>query len=211
MLHILWFHVSICADVEQERQTSRRVAGRQRRALDAVNALKAGARDDEDFADDWSPQINTGAAVLIPESYVEDLNIRLSLYRRLSEISTAAERESFAAELIDRFGPLPDETRQLLEVTAIKVQCKVLGISKLDAGQKGAVFAFRGRRGDRLKLLFWDGQGFCLYYKVLERGRFPWPNSGDGAVRLTSAQLARLWEGIDWRRPDWGAPPARVG
>ncbi|CAN0348208.1 unnamed protein product [Scytosiphon promiscuus] len=110
---------------------------------DAVNALKAGARDDEDFADDWSPQINTGAAVLIPESYVEDLNIRLSLYRRLSEISTAAERESFAAELIDRFGPLPDETRQLLEVTAIKVQCKVLGISKLDAGQKGAVFAFR--------------------------------------------------------------------
>ena len=75
----------------------------------------------------------------------------------------------------------------------------------------GAVFAFRGRRGDRLKLLFWDGQGFCLYYKVLERGRFPWPNSGDGAVRLTSAQLARLWEGIDWRRPDWGAPPARVG
>ncbi|MBL4879515.1 MAG: transcription-repair coupling factor, partial [Hyphomonas sp.] len=110
---------------------------------DAVNALKAGASDNEEFADDWSPQINTGAAVLIPETYVEDLNIRLSLYRRLSEISTAAERESFAAELIDRFGPLPEETKQLLEVTAIKVQCKTLGISKLDAGQKGAVFAFR--------------------------------------------------------------------
>ena len=74
----------------------------------------------------------------------------------------------------------------------------------------GAVFAFRGRRGDRLKLLYWDGQGFCLYYKVLERGRFPWPVAGDGAARLTSAQLAMLWEGIDWRRPDWGAPPARV-
>ena len=54
-------------------------------------------------------------------------------------------------------------------------------------------------------------QGFCLYYKVLEKGRFPWPNAGDGAVRLTSAQLAMLWEGIDWRRPNWGAPPARVG
>ena len=70
----------------------------------------------------------------------------------------------------------------------------------------GAVFAFRGRRGDRLKLLYWDGQGFCLYYKVLERGRFP----GPAAVRLTSAQLAMLWEGIDWRRPDWGALPPRV-
>ena len=75
----------------------------------------------------------------------------------------------------------------------------------------GAVFAFRGRRGDRIKLLYWDGQGFCLYCKVLERGRFPWPSSQDGAVRMTSVQLAMLWEGIDWRRPDWGAPPARIG
>ena len=74
----------------------------------------------------------------------------------------------------------------------------------------GSVFAFRGRKGDRLKLLYWDGQGFCLYYKVLERGHFPWPSGGDAAIRLTSAQLAMLWEGIDWRRPSWGAPPARV-
>lgn len=110
---------------------------------DAVNALKTGAGEDGDVADDWSPQINIGAAVLIPETYVEDLGIRLSLYRRLSEVSTAQDREAFAAELIDRFGPLPEETRQLLEVTAIKVQCKALGISKLDAGDKGAVLAFR--------------------------------------------------------------------
>lgn len=75
----------------------------------------------------------------------------------------------------------------------------------------GAVFAFRGRRGDRIKLLYWDGQGFCLYYKILEKGRFPWPTPADGAVRLTSAQLAMLWEGIDWRRPAWSAPPLRVG
>ncbi|MEM8595293.1 MAG: IS66 family insertion sequence element accessory protein TnpB [Pseudomonadota bacterium] len=74
----------------------------------------------------------------------------------------------------------------------------------------GAVFAFRGRRGDRVKLLYWDGQGFCLYYKVLERGRFPWPSPADGTARLTPAQLAMLWEGIDWRRPSWGAPPSRV-
>jgi transposase len=74
----------------------------------------------------------------------------------------------------------------------------------------GAVFAFRGRRGDRIKLLHWDGQGFVLYYKVLEKGRFPWPSPADGVARLTAAQLAMLWEGIDWRRPAWSAPPARV-
>jgi transposase len=75
----------------------------------------------------------------------------------------------------------------------------------------GAVFAFRGRKGDRLKLLYWDGQGFCLYYKILQRGSFPWPNTRDTSVRLTAAQLAMLWEGIDWRRPSWGSPPLRVG
>ena len=74
----------------------------------------------------------------------------------------------------------------------------------------GAAFAFRGRRGDRIKLLYFDGQGFCLYYKILQKGRFPWPSPADGTARLTSAQLAMLWEGIDWRRPHWGAPPARV-
>lgn len=74
----------------------------------------------------------------------------------------------------------------------------------------GAVFAFRGRRGDRLKLLFWDGQGFCLYYKVLERGRFVWPSPADGVVRLTAAQLSMLWEGIDWRRPAWTSAPMRA-
>ena len=67
----------------------------------------------------------------------------------------------------------------------------------------GAVFAFRGRRGDRLKLLYWDGQGFCLYYKVLEKGRFPWPSLADGTARLTSAQLAMLW-GEEGPWPQWG-------
>jgi transposase len=75
---------------------------------------------------------------------------------------------------------------------------------------RGRSSPFRGRRGDRLKLLTWDGQGFCLYYKVLEKGRFPWPSPADGVARLTAAQLAVLWEGIDWRRPSWSAPPGRV-
>ncbi|MGB3627533.1 MAG: TRCF domain-containing protein, partial [Henriciella sp.] len=111
---------------------------------DAVNALKTGMTDaEEEVADDWSPQINLGIAVLIPEEYVEDLGVRLGLYRRLAEIDTEKGREGFAAELIDRFGPLPEETRQLLDVTAIKAACKSIGISKLDAGPKGIVMAFR--------------------------------------------------------------------
>ena len=56
----------------------------------------------------------------------------------------------------------------------------------------GAVFAFRGRRGDRIKLLYWDGQGFCLYYKVLERGRFPWPKAQDGTANNVSAACYAL-------------------
>jgi transposase len=64
----------------------------------------------------------------------------------------------------------------------------------------GHVFVFRGRRGDILKLLWWDGDGICLFAKRLERGRFIWPKAESGVVRLSRAQLAMLLEGIDWRR-----------
>ncbi|MDW9590532.1 IS66 family insertion sequence element accessory protein TnpB, partial [Sinorhizobium meliloti] len=66
-----------------------------------------------------------------------------------------------------------------------------------------------GSCGDRLKLLYFDGQGFCLYYKILQRGRFPWPSAADGTARLTTAQLAMLWEGIDCDGPT-GALRRRV-
>ncbi|MBB37138.1 MAG: transcription-repair coupling factor [Hirschia sp.] len=107
---------------------------------DAVKALRTG---DSEPMDDWSPSIDLGAAVLIPEGYVENLTERLSLYRRLADLETEEERGSFAAELIDRFGPLPQETRQLLEITAIKQACKTAGVSKLAAGPRGATLAFR--------------------------------------------------------------------
>jgi len=92
---------------------------------------------------DWSPAINVGAAVLIPEAYVPDLDVRMSLYRRLSTLDTKQEREGFAAELIDRFGKLPDEVESLLQVVALKALCKKANIAKLDAGPKGAVATFR--------------------------------------------------------------------
>lgn len=72
----------------------------------------------------------------------------------------------------------------------------------------GALFIFRGRRGDLLKALFWDGQGLVLYAKRLERGRFVWPQAKNGALTLSTAQLAMLIEGIDWRMPAWTVRPA---
>jgi transposase len=65
----------------------------------------------------------------------------------------------------------------------------------------GHVFVFRGRRGDLIKMLWWDGDGLCLFAKRLERGRFIWPQATSGTVSLTRAQLSMLLEGIDWRRP----------
>lgn len=65
----------------------------------------------------------------------------------------------------------------------------------------GDLFVFRGRRGDLLKILCWDGQGLCLFSKRLEKGRFVWPQAKDGTVSLTAAQLSMLLEGIDWRMP----------
>ena len=94
----------------------------------------------------WSPQINTGAAVLIPDAYVPDLNVRLALYRRLSEAERPEDREALAAELIDRFGPLPAEAGQLLKVVAIKGLCRQANVAKIDVGPKGAVVAFRDEK-----------------------------------------------------------------
>jgi transposase len=65
----------------------------------------------------------------------------------------------------------------------------------------GQLFVFRGRRGDRIKVLWWNGDGACVFYKRLENGRFIWPQTRSGSVYLSVAQLSMLLEGIDWRRP----------
>jgi transposase len=70
----------------------------------------------------------------------------------------------------------------------------------------GHLFVFRGRRGDLIKVLWWDGDGLCLFAKRLERGKFVWPRAEDGKVSLTPAQLSMLLEGIDWRMPTRTAP-----
>ncbi len=75
----------------------------------------------------------------------------------------------------------------------------------------GHLFVFRGRRGDLIKVIWFDGQGACLFSKRLEKGRFVWPSATDGKLSLTPAQLAMLLEGIDWRMPQRTWRPLTVG
>ena len=109
---------------------------------EAVAGLKSGDLD-SDIPDHWSPQITLGLAVMIPESYVPDLQLRLSLYKRLSALETAQEIDDFGAELIDRFGPLPEEVDHLLKLVFVKQLCRRCNIEKVDAGPKGMVFTLR--------------------------------------------------------------------
>jgi transcription-repair coupling factor (superfamily II helicase) len=114
---------------------------------DAIAKIRSGEMEGLSEADDqWAPQINLGVPVLIPEAYVTDLDVRLGLYRRLSGLTTKVELEGFAAELIDRFGKLPKEVNTLLLVVRIKAMCKRAGISKLDAGPKGATIQFHNNK-----------------------------------------------------------------
>jgi transcription-repair coupling factor (superfamily II helicase) len=108
---------------------------------EAVMSLKAGIT--APVADRWSPQITIGMPVLIPEDYVADLSVRLALYRRLAEIEDEGDIESFAAELVDRFGSLPKEVEHLLQIVAIKALCRRANVEKIDAGPKGVVMSFR--------------------------------------------------------------------
>ena len=106
---------------------------------DAIVELKAGgvAR-----AEEFTPQISIDAPILIPETYVPDLDLRMGLYRRLGDLDDRRAIDEFAAELIDRFGALPDETANLLKIVEVKLNCKAASIAKLDLGPRGAVVTF---------------------------------------------------------------------
>jgi len=107
---------------------------------EAVASLKEGGKATED---QWSPQISIGTPVLIPDTFVEDLDLRMALYRRLSTLDTDEDIRSFGAELTDRFGKLPEEVEHLLRIVSIKALCRRANVEKIDAGPKGVVIAFR--------------------------------------------------------------------
>jgi len=113
-----------------------------------ANARQTDFEAGEEAEDKWSPSINIGTSVLIPESYVADLSLRMELYRRIAAQVTAEEISDFTVELVDRFGSLPEEVKHLMEVMTIKQYCKTANIEKIDAGVKGAVLTFRNNSFD---------------------------------------------------------------
>ena len=126
---------------------------------DAVADLRAqnGRRRAEDR--DWTPAIVLGLPVLIPDSYVSELPVRLGLYRRIGALASDAETEAMAAELVDRFGKLPDEVDNLLAVVTLKRLCRSTGVEKLEAGPKGMVLQFRGNAfANPAGLIAWLGR-----------------------------------------------------
>ena len=113
--------------------------------------------------------------------------------------------------------PVPASTKVWLASGVTDMRKGFNGLSMLaqDALEQdpfsGHLFVFRGRRGDLVKIIWWDGQGACLFSKRLERGRFVWPSPIKGKVAITSAQLAMLLEGIDWRAPVRTWCPLKAG
>ncbi|WP_439541749.1 transcription-repair coupling factor [Hyphomicrobium sp.] len=162
---------------------------------EAVAALKGG---DLEAADQWSPEISIGLSVLIPETYVADLQLRLGLYRRLSALETRAEIDAFAAELVDRFGELPAEVDHLLDVMEIKGLCRIANIAKVDAGTKGCVISFH-------RNTFANAQGLAQFlqasrgkakvqpdHKIIFKGDWDQPQVRFKGVRALVATLAEI-------------------
>ncbi|MEM6275390.1 MAG: IS66 family insertion sequence element accessory protein TnpB [Pseudomonadota bacterium] len=113
--------------------------------------------------------------------------------------------------------PVPSSTRVWLAAGVTDMRKGFSGLSAqaesvLEADPFcGHLFVFRGRRGDLIKVIWWDGQGACLFSKRLEKGRFVWPSPADGKVSVTPAQLSMLLEGIDWRTPKRTWRPLKAG
>ncbi len=152
---------------------------------EAVAAARAGVDFDEiHSAEKWSPTINLGTSVLIPENYVEDLGVRMSLYRRLADLENEGDIESFAAELIDRFGPVPDVVENLLDIVRIKQMCRIANVDKVEAGPKGAVIGFYKDSPPNLP------------------GLMTWMNEARGTVKLRADQklvTVKAWDSVAQR------------
>ena len=111
--------------------------------LEEAVAEARGLDDGRHADEDWSPAIGIGMPVMIPEDYVGDLTVRMGLYRRLAWLSGRREIDAFAAEMIDRFGPLPEEVENLMQTVGLKKLCRDAGVERVEAGPRGAVVSFR--------------------------------------------------------------------
>jgi transcription-repair coupling factor (superfamily II helicase) len=150
---------------------------------EAVISLKAGIS--APVAERWSPQITIGTPVLIPDDYVADLSVRLTLYRRLADLEDERGIDAFAAELIDRFGKSPIEVEHLLQVVSIKALCRHANVEKIEAGPKGVVLSFRDNN-------FANPEGLMGF--IRERGR-------DAVIRNDKAGQKLVFL-ADWEEPE---------
>ncbi len=167
---------------------------------ETIARLRRGELAEVDGDGQWAPQINLGVPVLIPAAYVPDLDVRLGLYRRLSGLQKKVELEGFAAELIDRFGPLPPEVDTLMLVIRIKAMCKRAQIARLDGGPKGATVQFHNDKfGNPAGLVEYlhaqKGQARIKDNKVILLR--DWPSASDrlrGAYAIARALAEKLLE-----------------
>lgn len=113
--------------------------------------------------------------------------------------------------------PVPAQTKVWLAAGVTDMRKQFNGLSALAESVlkqdpfSGHLFVFRGRRGDLVKIVWWDGQGACMFSKRLEKGRFVWPSAADGKAKISAAQLSMLLEGIDWRNPQRTWKPLTTG
>ena len=166
--------------------------------LEEAVAEARGLDDGRKAEDEWSPTIGIGMPVMIPDTYISDLTVRMGLYRRLAWISGQGEIDAFAAEMIDRFGALPDEVENLLQTVALKRLCRDAGIEKVEAGLKGAVLSFRNNAfANPAGMVEWiTGQAETVKLRPDHKLVFmrDWEAPGDRfeGVRYLLGELARI-------------------
>ena len=165
---------------------------------EAIEAIKGG--DLGDIDEQWSPQIALGTPMMLPETYVSDLQVRLGLYRRLATLKAREDIDAFADELVDRFGPLPGEVDHLLDVVEIKALCHRAGVAQIDAGPKGASIVFRKGKVANPKGLvaFIQGSKGLLRLmpdqKLVLKADWERPAERLKGVRVLAQELARVAE-----------------
>jgi transcription-repair coupling factor (superfamily II helicase) len=160
---------------------------------------------------DWSPQLNLGIPVLIPEEYVADLSVRMGLYRRIGQLANQGEIDAFAAELVDRFGKMPAEAEFLLNTVALKLLCRAAGVEKIDAGEKAIVLSFHDNKFERPeRLIAWIQKNAPLVrlrpdHRVIVQRVWADDRQRLSGVSALVAGLAKLAGASDAAEP---APPA---
>jgi transcription-repair coupling factor (superfamily II helicase) len=163
---------------------------------EAIESMQA-TNDNKEVEDIYSIKLNLGISVLIPEEYVQDSDLRMGLYRRLGNLESDADIESFAVELTDRFGKLPLEVENLLETIKIKFLCRKLEIERLDAGEKGASIQFRNNKFSNPDALIKLIAKNPVRYKIKDGSKFIIANCNWADLKVRIQELKKTLTDIN--------------